>query len=52
MGLIRRHWVGLESPAAVIEMLLRSKIVEPLPEATASYETIRPLAVLFRRSSG
>lgn len=46
--LIRRHRVGVESPAALIEKLINFKIIEPLPDATASYEMSRTVAVLFR----
>ena len=46
--LIRRHRVGLESPAGLIEKLVNLKIIEPLPDATASYEMTRTVAVLFR----
>ncbi|WP_298437404.1 hypothetical protein [Geobacter sp.] len=46
--LIRRHRIGLESPAALIEKLINLKIIEPLPDATASYEMTRTVAVLFR----
>jgi|SRR5450631_3832866 len=46
--LIRRHRVGLESPAALIEKLINFKIIEPLPDATASYEMTRTVAILFR----
>ena len=46
--LIRRHRIGLESPAALIEKLVTLKIIEPLPDATASYEMTRTLSVLFR----
>lgn len=46
--LIRRHRVGVESSAALIEKLINFKIIEPLPDATASYEMSRTVAVLFR----
>lgn len=46
--LIRRHRADLESPAALIEKLLNLKIIEPLPDATASYEMTRTVAILFR----
>lgn len=46
--LIRRHRTGLESPSALIEKLVALKIIEPLPDATASYEMTRTLSVLFR----
>ncbi|MDD2736365.1 MAG: hypothetical protein PHF56_20730 [Desulfuromonadaceae bacterium] len=46
--LIRRHRTGLESPAALIEKLINLKIIEPLPDATASYEMTRTVAILFR----
>ena len=46
--LIRRHRSGLESPSALIEKLISFKIIEPLPDATASYEMTRTVAVLFR----
>lgn len=46
--LIRRHRVGLESPSALIERLINLKIIEPLPDATASYEMTRTVSVLFR----
>ncbi len=46
--LIRRHRIGLESPAALIEKLISLKIIEPLPDATAIYEMTRTLSVLFR----
>ena len=46
--LIRRHRVGLESPAALIEKLINLKVIEPLPDATASYEMTRTVAILFR----
>jgi hypothetical protein len=46
--LIRRHRVDLESPAALIEKLINLKIIEPLPDATASYEMTRTVAILFR----
>ncbi|MCM2356605.1 MAG: hypothetical protein NDI77_00475 [Geobacteraceae bacterium] len=46
--LIRRHRVGLESPSTLIEKLINLKIIEPLPDATASYEMSRTVSVLFR----
>ena len=46
--LIRRHRSGLESPSTLIEKLINFKIIEPLPDATASYEMTRTVAVLFR----
>lgn len=46
--LIRRHRVGVESPAVLIEKLINFKIIEPLPDATASYEMTRTVAILFR----
>lgn len=46
--LILRHRVGMESPAAFIEKLINLKIIEPLPDATASYEMTRTVAILFR----
>jgi hypothetical protein len=38
----------VESPAAQIEKLINLKIIEPLPDATASYEMTRTVAILFR----
>lgn len=46
--LIRRHRVDLESPAVLIDKLINLKIIEPLPDATASYEMTRTVSVLFR----
>ncbi len=46
--LIRRHRIGLESPTALSEKLINLKIIEPLPDATASYEMTRTVAILFR----
>lgn len=46
--LIRRHRAGLESPSAFIEKLVNLKIIEPLPDATATYEMTRTVSVLFR----
>ena len=46
--LIRRHRTTFESPQALIEKLINLKIIEPLPDATASYEMTRSVAVLFR----
>jgi low affinity Fe/Cu permease len=46
--LIRRHRTSLESPTALIEKLVNLKIIEPLPDASASYEMTRTVAILFR----
>jgi hypothetical protein len=48
-GFIRRHRADNDpAPSFILEQLIKLKIIEPTPDATASYEMTRPVAVLFR----